>query len=289
MQRITLMVTGLWLFLGLSACSSLKVLDPATYFETPKVAVDEVRIQRLGMTDVELALDLTVTNPNAASFQVDGLHYRLMVNEQVLLSGTSETPTNIPAQGSGALALPVVLVYADVEQLAQSLPSAQSLEYRILIEVDIDVPVLGRQTIEVEHGHALPWPRPPRVHMANIQVKDMSWQGVELVLQLRVENPNAFAIDIRELAYRVTVADQTWLNSQLDEAVSLGANGEQTLEIPLTLSLLALGNGVLSLLQSEKGIPYEIRGNLTLDSVLPGLQNVQLPIQYKGQLGSTVD
>ena len=90
-----------------------------------------------------------------------------------------------------------------------------------------------------------------------------------------------FGIDVSQLAYSLSINGAQWAESTLSETIKLAEKGETQIDIPLKLNFMEMG----SALMKSKGLNYQLKGNMNLDTTLPMLKNVKVPFDKSGVVG----
>lgn len=131
LRRIVLFffLTALCFALG---CSLLK-----KKLESPKVKVDEVKVQKVENGRVFLDLVLNVNNPNDVDFTVDNMRYSLHVEDKEVASRSLTDDVKIKKNGSTLTAIPIELKLSDLLSSALTLVSGRKLPYHAEGEVKI--------------------------------------------------------------------------------------------------------------------------------------------------------
>jgi LEA14-like dessication related protein len=93
----------------------------------PDVRVENLRVNRLGLSGVDLTVALSVGNDNSFPIRLDGLDYQLKLAGAALLRGASAAPLSVAPRQRGRLELRLSLDYAQVGALLQTLRSAKTM------------------------------------------------------------------------------------------------------------------------------------------------------------------
>jgi LEA14-like dessication related protein len=121
----------------------------------------------------------------------------------------------------------------------------------------------------------------PNVQLSRVSVRDSSVRGATLVLALKVDNPNAIALSVDELRYKVELAGQMIADSQSNKEVSVPANGSSEIEIPLAVKYEQLISS-LQILMAGGTTQYKVTGDAKMGLFrLPFIKAGSL--QLKGQ------
>ncbi len=120
----------------------------------------------------------------------------------------------------------------------------------------------------------------PYVSLSNLQVLDVGLFEQRYRLQLRIQNPNSFALPISGMNYQLHINDKKFASGVSRQPVTIPAFGEELSDVDVVSdvgSLLEQFSG-LALGHMQK-VSYRLSGNISLaHSVL------KLPFEYKGEV-----
>jgi LEA14-like dessication related protein len=120
-------------------------------------------------------------------------------------------------------------------------------------------------------------PLPPKVEITGVRLSSVQPSDLRLRVGLRVDNPNAFALDIASIDALIAINGVRFAEATLANPVTLApaaATGVE-LDIRTRLDLIA---SVLEHAGGAAPVPYEVSGNATLQDGL------RLPFARRGEL-----
>ena len=82
--------------------------------ERPRVSVQDLRVERLGLDGARMALDVEVANANAFGLDLSALSYSLQIDGSDWASGTLERAARVDAEGSTTLSVPIDLDFGEM-------------------------------------------------------------------------------------------------------------------------------------------------------------------------------
>lgn len=118
----------------------------------------------------------------------------------------------------------------------------------------------------------------PTARVAGVSLGDLNLEQATLLVDVAVANPNGFALDAAGFDLDLTVAGQQLASvAQPDSAVSVPAQGEESVQLPVTLkfSEIAAAIGGLS---GKNTIDYALDGNVIMN--IPVMGDVKLPLSF---------
>lgn len=144
--RPFLLVAGVLALLSLAGCAGLGL---GNVFREPDVDVVGAELTRTGLSGADVLFEFEVDNPNGVALVLDGLDYRLRLNDKPLLDGRQDRRTEIAAKAESRVNLPVSIEYDDILRVLETLDDDDSPSYELQADFQFAVPVLGIVTVPV--------------------------------------------------------------------------------------------------------------------------------------------
>jgi LEA14-like dessication related protein len=119
------------LCLGLGACA----------VQRPTVDLHDVRLKGLTLSNVNVALDVSVQNPNTFELPVKALDWELDLYGDQFAVGQATVGQNIPAQGSSRIAVPLSIPYDRAFTSAAKLLKGRDIAYELLGTLTFNTPI----------------------------------------------------------------------------------------------------------------------------------------------------
>ena len=120
---------------------------------------------------------------------------------------------------------------------------------------------------------------PPEVRLKGLGLQPPGKQGWPLIVVLAVANPNPMTITVLGYDYQVWVEGQRLAQGASEGRITLPAQGEATVEVPVLLKLKTLP-GLLPKLLQEEQLTVEIAGGLRLPQTL----GFRVPFRFQEKL-----
>jgi hypothetical protein len=134
---------------------------------------------------------------------------------------------------------------------------------------------LGCGVRQLTRGELLP----PEVRLKGLGLQPPGKQGWPLICVLAVTNPNPRSITVLGYDYQVWVEGRSLAQGTSGERITLPAQGEATVEVPVLLKLKTLP-GLLPKLLQEEQLTVEIAGGLRLPQTL----GFRVPFRFREKL-----
>ncbi|MEX1664520.1 LEA type 2 family protein [Zhongshania arctica] len=122
----------------------------------------------------------------------------------------------------------------------------------------------------------------PKVSITNIQMAPVIGFQQKLLVGLQLDNPNGFTINLARLRYTLELQGQSLAGGSLNEAISLPANGQTQLVVPVEVNLLS-GIGVLSKILG--GMQSDLDYKLSLTAAVSNFGLGDITIDKVGKVG----
>lgn len=256
--------------LALPAC---KMMTP--FISKPTVSYEKMTLQGASLFDADLLFTFNVHNPNPVGINVRQGTYDFAIEGSSMASGTVDRQLSVAGGGTGSIDLPVHVNFMDLFDSIAALAHHDRVAYTLSGSFD----VMGF-TIPYKTEGELPLPSLPEVSVASMSVSDVSLFGARLDIILAVNNPNAFAIGLDQLAYSLDIGDIPILSGETENIRQIDENKAATIAVPVKLDALSMGRAAMRLLDGSTA-PYSIRGEMRFST--PGGGTRTLPFSRSGE------
>ena len=280
----SLKISILVLLIGLSSCA---VLDQIVSMQAPKARVSDVKLGAISFDALTLNLDVAVNNPNSVGINLAGFDYDLKISNNSLVQGNQSNGLAIASLQESNLQVPVTINYQELYAAVKAVLQEDSTAYQVSMGIDVNVPVLGRVRVPVEHSGFLPILKRPRISISKLKLDNLSFTGAEFALEVEVDNPNAFDMALEGMDYGFAVNGISWISGSLQNAVSVSEKSKGMVRIPIKLNFLEVGRGVYQLITGGGDVAYSFIGDADLSSSLALLGDLNLPINKTGNINIT--
>lgn len=248
----------------------------------PTASFSGVRLVNITFEQADLVFDLDIENKNPFALKLAGLNYDLKIENQSLVSGTAANGLQIKAASTSTVELPVSLKFNDLGKLPGEIANRDNVTYQLDTQFVVALPVIGDVTIPVSKQGELPVPKLPKIKIRDVKIKNLGFTSADVVAQVEVDNPNAFGLAFSNLAYELDINQQNWGQGNISQRNSIPQKGTGTIEIPVRLNLMTMGQAAYKRLAQKQPFEYRLKGNVTLDTGLDLLRNYNMPLDIKG-------
>lgn len=122
----------------------------------------------------------------------------------------------------------------------------------------------------------------PEVNITSVRVAETHLTAAELVFEFEVDNPNATALVLDEIGYRLRLNGEPLLDGRRAERTRIEASGESRIELPVTIRYQDLFKVIRSF-EGRRGRPdYALDADFRFD--VPILGFVTVPVRETGSI-----
>ena len=139
-----------------SACAGVGL---GNALRNPDVDVVSAELTRTGFEGADLLFQFEVDNPNGVGLVLDGLNYRLRLNDRPLLNGRQDDRTEIAARTESRVDLPVTVRYDDLIRVLETLDDSTHPSYELQADFQFAAPLVGTITVPVTKRGVIPLER----------------------------------------------------------------------------------------------------------------------------------
>ncbi|MEJ2591828.1 MAG: LEA type 2 family protein [Candidatus Thiodiazotropha sp.] len=267
----------------MAGCATMDQMGQALEGRKPTAQVTGVKLTGLDAEGVNLAFDVNVDNPNPVGISLAGLDYDLKLLGSRFLQGEQSMGLKVAAKGSSQVQIPLRLGFQQLLKTYQQLKSADQAAYQLDLGMGFDVPLLGRVRVPVSYQGEFPVPRMPQVKLRSLDVQKLTLGGASLLMQLEVDNPNAFSLLLDKLDYNLKLNGFDVGGGRVDKSLNIKQGGQGVIGIPVSLDFAQAGMGLYKALLGG-GINYDLSGAVDAASSNAMLQSFRIPLDKQGRI-----
>jgi len=106
----------------------------------PKVSLKSLKIDKMGLSGVDLKLGIDLDNNNIFGFDIGKLDYNISLAGSKVAEGITENFASIPAKNKGEIVLPISLNFLGLSSSLKSILSGQNVECAVDGSADLKTP-----------------------------------------------------------------------------------------------------------------------------------------------------
>ena len=259
---------------ALATCSTVGAV-----LQEPRVSLHSVSVSKIDFNGAELICRIQIVNPNAVSIPLPEVGWELHLNDNSFLSGVFTENQSIKARGTSYLDVPVSFSHIDLFRTFQSLMGNKQTSYKVSLNPRVTLPVIGSRTWHFEHNGEIPLLQLPSFKNPEMKVGNMDRSGVEIVVTLNLENPNAFEFPPVKISYDYHVNRTSFLRGSTETSgpAPAGSVTPVSFRFPVnyadffgTFLSLSTSTEVATILHVAFDVGTNAFGNSTINIEIPG-------------------
>jgi len=282
MKRILILIVAFTLIL--SNCSELTQILEQVNIKKPAAEIAGISLQNLSLDKVDLLFDIKITNPNPVGINMAGFDYDLVLNDNSFLKGEDGSKIDVKANGNGSIKFPLTVNFKDLYNSYKDLKDADEILYTLNLGLNVNLPVLGNIRVPVSKSDKFPTIKIPNIKLKTIKMDKLSLTKADFNLQIEVDNPNKWNLNLNKMDYNLVVNDKNWAVGNLTEKLNVNGKEKSVLEIPFSLNYLDVGASVFNMIRNNQNFEYKLTGNADVGSSIKFLQNFDFPFEKGGTI-----
>jgi LEA14-like dessication related protein len=237
----------------------------------------------LSFNKVDLLFNIDINNPNSAGINLSGFDYNLKLEDKSFINGEQDGGLAIKPNGSEIIKLPLSLNYVDIFNTFSEIKNLDSVKYNLQSGLTFSMPVLGNIRIPVSKTGSIPNLKLPSISLKNLQMENLKFTGADLILKIKLDNPNVISFLLKNLDYQLSVAGTQWIKGSTSKTMSVNAKDESIIDVPISLNFLNMGQSLYQILQGDQTLNYNLNGNAKLGSSLTILGDFDIPFNQSAE------
>jgi len=249
----------------------------------PSADIAGVRLANLTAQKIDLLFDVDVSNPYQVPLPLTNMTYSLASGGTPFLDGAADVSGTIPAGGSKRLTVPASVTFSKLMTALSGVQPGQVVPYDASLDLSVDAPGVGPLSLPLRKRGEVPVPAVPKVRLAGVDFKELSFNQAAATVNLEVENTNAFNVDLKQLGYDLNLAGSRVATGGVQEAVALKSGQAGSIAIPIQFSPAQFGLAMFNMLRGQ-GADYAIEGDMQFDTPYGSLS---MPYSRSGETNLT--
>lgn len=105
----------------------------------------------------------------------------------------------------------------------------------------------------------------PQVGVDRVEVKRIDFTGVDLIVHVKINNPNSVGATLNHIDYAFDVEGDRLLKGTKEDKTKIASNDLSIIPMPVSVSYAGLKSGIVGVL-TKKNLPYVLSGKVVLDT-----------------------
>ena len=239
--------------------------------KSPEVVSKKIQVSKMDFNYIYFDADIELLNPNPVALNLSGFNYTVDVEGRQLIKGDNNG-LSLKPEGNANISLPFKVRLDSLVELAPELLKKDQLEYTFGTVLTLNGPLGLKWEKPVSLTKTVANPKLPEIKMPKISLGKVSLSGMQINVQLPVNNPNMFGVNMEQLSAALVINGMKPVQVGKDSATRLPAKSETTLDIPLNFSWDSASRSLLSILRDGQLPDVKLEGNWKLNPELPGFE-----------------
>jgi len=121
----------------------------------------------------------------------------------------------------------------------------------------------------------------PTVEITNAKISDLSFDDLDLLFDIQINNPNTVGINLAGFDYDLLINENSFISGNQPDKLEIAANNQNTVQLPVKLKFLDIYNTFVDL-KNNNNSKYQIKCGLNFN--LPVLGETRIPISKSGDI-----
>ena len=121
----------------------------------------------------------------------------------------------------------------------------------------------------------------PKLSLNSVDLSKITFNGIDLIAHLNVENPNGFSIPLPKIDWELFINTASFVNGVITNDKTIKSRSTSTLDIPLSFTYEGLYNTISSLITTKEA-DFEIA--LGVSFPIPLIENKVYELNFKGAI-----
>jgi LEA14-like dessication related protein len=255
------------ILLSLAGCAGMGGL-----FKAPAASIESIEIIGLDFTGVSLQVNVAIDNPNSLGVTLSAYDYLLMIDGESIVKGRRDEEVSLKASGRSTLPVPVDISFQQLAGAASVLKNQDIIPLSVALGLEIAIPYLGGIRLDLSGSVEVPSLKPPVVRPVSIKVENINLSGADILLSIKVENPNGFALTVAKAEGFLTVGGNEWGRISSDAVTAIPARKNSDMRIRTRVDFIKVGRSAWSLLNGSGSAQVVVDGTMDVDMDFPAFK-----------------
>ena len=121
----------------------------------------------------------------------------------------------------------------------------------------------------------------PDVKISNIKMTGLSFDNVDLLFNIDIDNPNNVGINLAGFDYDLQIEQNSFMSGKQNNGLAIKANGTETIQLPLTLKFKDIYD-TFTKSKDLDSVQYSLITGLSFN--LPVLGDIRIPVSKSGNI-----
>jgi len=293
MTRRSKTPTGLLIFIAILILGGLgfyfyksKSENPVSGLK-PRIEFAISKISHITDNKMDLSLKLLVHNPLPVGITAKNFRYTVDLDGVRIIESDYADRLQIKSDDSTVVDLPTQINIKNLADVSEhkGKEGTDSADYHLTAVLNLEKPFLGKDTLHFEFDKRLPLIRLPKVEMEEFDMEKFRLTKSELLIRMKLINPNAFSVEFQNPSYVFDLGSQENLaEGSVKGVTKVKAKSTEIYEIPVEVDMGKTLKTAGQLVFKGKSLPFKMRFKCRVVSENEMMQNSEMDLIMEGEL-----
>ena len=274
MKKITVLL-GIFLVITITNCESLR-----SVVQEPVVSFKSVELDGISVTGMDIVAYIEVENRNRFTIPLPKIDWELFINESLFLRGVVNNEGAMLNRGTETISLPLSITYEGLFNSFASMIETKEAAYQVALGISFSIPIIENKVYQVDFAGVIPLPQLPKLSFEAPRIAPRGLTGVDLVFDIKVENPNKFSIPFPKLNWNFEVGGEPLVRNSFTGTQTIAAETTGAAAINVSVAYADIIRSVIGLRNNEA--PFRL--NVDMESPIPSLSSLSNALVIPGTL-----
>lgn len=260
-----------------------KLAEAGKKMVMPDIKTMKFLIKEITADSLRGQLSININNRLPMTIDVDSLNYKITLEGDTVVQGTSREGIRIEANSNDAISVPV---HTNIKNFTKKVEQLERDSAKVSVHAVLynSFPVVGKKEIPLNFSKTVFIPKLPKMEVQDIKIANLTLQGGKLLVNLKVTNYNPFPYTINGFDYRFRMSDNIQMEGSSEEKFNFTKTGTQVITVPVDLKFNELGETAIDLLFKSKEKMYNMNIVFHVTSTKPYMETFDYAYASTGNL-----
>lgn len=253
----------------------------------PRVEFAISKISHITDNSMDMSLKLLVHNPLPVGISARNFRYTVDLDGVRIIESDYAERLEVKSNDSTLVTLPTqvnIKKLASVSK-AKGEAGADSADYHLAAALNLEKPFLGKDTLHFDIDKRLPLIRLPKVEMEDFDMEKFRLSKSEILIRLKLTNPNAFAVEFQNPSYVFDLGKQEGLaKGSVKGITKVKPKSTEIYEIPVEVDMGKTMKTAGQLIFKGKDLPFKMHFKCRIASENEMMKNSEMDMVMEGEL-----
>jgi len=252
----------------------------------PHVEATVMNITSLSSDKIDMTVSSMLINHLPFTFIADSLEFSLRMDSVEVLRTRYEKSVKVTANDTSWVSTPVTLLIDDLNKIIKSNDrrNVDSVAYEL--ETSFYTKFIIRKKINLDIKTFMPLFYLPELTIEKLEIESFNFKNADLIFHVAIDNQNAFPFTVSNVAYKLAIEDNEWVNGKLPGVTELYACGITRFDIPVRLSIKEVSKTLWKLIKKGGNVRYKLRMAFTNESEIKMINKTDVILLSNGSVKS---